>query len=82
VTLIHRADRLDDIIRCLGGRFGGITVCPLWPRAGAAAKRLIVRARKGVATPLALTAGLVLHTGSGAYTPEAEAVLRGAPLEF
>ena len=82
VTLIHRADRLDDIIRGLGGKFGGITVCPLWPRAGVPAKRLIIRARKGLATPFTLTAGLVLHADSGDYTAEAGAVLRGGPLEF
>ena len=82
VTLSHRADRLDDIIRCLGGNFGGITVCPLWPRAGVPAKRLIVRARKGVATPFALTAGLVLHADNGDYTAKAGAVLRGGALEF
>ena len=82
VTLIHRTDRLDDIIRGLGGKFGGITVCPLWPRAGAPAKRLIVRARKGVATPFALTAGLVLHADNGDYTAAAGAVLRGGALEF
>jgi len=82
VTLIQRADRLDDVIRFLGGKFGGITVFPLWPRAGAPAKRLIVRARKGVATPFSLTAGLVLHDGNGDYTAEAGAVLRGGALEF
>ncbi len=82
VTLIHRADRLDDIIRGLGGKFGDIAVCPLWPRAGAPAKRLIVRARKGVATPFALTAGLVLHADNGDYTAKAGAVLRGGALEF
>ena len=82
VTIIHRADRLDAIIRGLGGKFGGIAVCPLWPRAGAPAKRLIIRARKGVATPFTLTAGLVLHADSGDYTAEAGAVLRGGPLDF
>ena len=82
VTLIHRADRLEDIIRGLGGKFGGITVCPLWPRSGAPAKRLIVRARKGVATPFSLTAGLVLHADNGDYTAEAGAVLRGGALDF
>ena len=82
VTMVHRADRLDDIIQALAGRFGGIAVCPLWPRAGVPAKRLIVRARKGVATPFALTAGLVLHNGDGGYTEEAAAVLRGGALAF
>lgn len=82
VTLIHRADRLDDVIRGLGRGFGGVTVCPLWPRAGEPARRVIVRARKGVATPFSLTAGVVLHDSDGNYTAEAGDILRGGPLVF
>lgn len=82
LTLIHRADRLDDVIACLRGRFGGITVFPLWPRTGQPARRVIVRARKGVATPLVLAPGLVLHEADGRYTAAADAVLRGAALEI
>lgn len=77
VTMIHRADRLDALLAGLHGRAGAIVVFPLWPRAGVAAKRVIVRARKGVATPVRLVPGLVLHGTDGAYTPAAEAVLRG-----
>lgn len=76
VTFIHRADRLDAILAALAGRAGGIVVVPLWPKAGVAAKRVIVRARKGVATPLVLTAGLVLHEAEGAFTAAAEKILR------
>ena len=76
VTFIHRADRLDAILAALEGRAGGIVVVPLWPKAGVAAKRVIVRARKGMATPLVLTAGLVLHEADGAFTGAAERILR------
>jgi tRNA1(Val) A37 N6-methylase TrmN6 len=82
LTLIQRADRLDDIFDGLRGRFGGIVLFPLWPGAGRPAKRVIVRARKGVASPVILAAGLVLHEEDGRYTPEADAVLRGRPLDF
>lgn len=82
MTLIHRADRLDDVIAGFGGRFGGITVCPLWPKPGRPAKRVLVRARKGAATPFALTAGLILHQDNGDFTAAADAVLRGGALEF
>lgn len=82
LTLVHRADRLDDVMACLRGRFAGITVFPLWPRAGEPAKRVIIRARKGVATPFTLSAGLALHEPNGDFTPAAGAVLRGGPLEF
>lgn len=77
LTLIHRADRLDDILAALSGRSGDIVVFPLWPNAGAkAAKRVIVQARKGMHGPLLLVRGLVLHYLDGSYTPAADAVLR------
>jgi tRNA1(Val) A37 N6-methylase TrmN6 len=81
LTLVHRADRLDEILALLRGEAGGIVVFPLWPRAGAPAKRVIVRARRGIRTPLTLASGLVLHGEGGAYTAEADAVLRGAALD-
>jgi tRNA1(Val) A37 N6-methylase TrmN6 len=83
VTLVHRADRLDQVLAALSGRLGGIVVFPLWPGPASAAgpgerpaKRVIVSGRKGVATPLRLAPGLVLHGTGGAFTPGAEAVLR------
>ena len=82
VTIIQRADRLDDILSALCGRTGGIVVLPLWPRAdGSDARRVIVHARKGSAAPMRLAAGLVLHRDAGRHTEAAEAILRdGAPL--
>jgi tRNA1(Val) A37 N6-methylase TrmN6 len=78
LTMIHRASKLPDILSALEGRLGGIELMPIRPTPGAAAKRVIVRARKGSRAPLRLLRGLDLHDGSGAkYTPEAEAVLRG-----
>ncbi|MEQ8604687.1 MAG: methyltransferase [Marivibrio sp.] len=89
LTLIHRADRISEICALLRGRAGAITIFPLWPRAGRAAKRVIVRARKGVKSPDLLAAGLMLHAGDPEkeegqrYTREAEAVLRdGAALSL
>lgn len=75
---IHRADRLDGLLAALAGRAGAIVVVPLWPRAGVAAKRVIVTARKGVRTPLRLAPGLVLHREDGRFTDAAEAILRDA----
>ena len=78
-TLIHRADRIDDVIAALHGRLGGIVVFPLWPGptpAAQPAKRILVQGRKAVASPAILAGGLVLHDATGAFTPETEAVLR------
>ena len=51
-------------------------VLPLWPKAGRPAKRVIVHARKGLAAPLRLAPGLILHRPDDRYTAEADAVLR------
>jgi tRNA1(Val) A37 N6-methylase TrmN6 len=86
ITMIHRADRLDEILVHLHGKAGAVVVFPLWPRApgesgGGDARRVIVQARKGSNAPMRLAAGLVLHRGGGAYSDAAERVLRdGAAL--
>jgi tRNA1(Val) A37 N6-methylase TrmN6 len=76
IVLVHRADRLDEIVSLLHGKAGELIVLPLWPKVGKPAKRLIVRARKGIRTGAAMLPGLVLHESDGKYTAEAEAVLR------
>ena len=80
-TAILRADRLGEALAALPE--GGVTVFPLWPRAGVAAKRLIIQVRQGSRAPLQILPGLVLHDADGHYTPEADAVLReGASLPY
>ncbi len=80
VTLIHRADRLDDLLVSLKGRLGALTVIPLWSSADATkpAKRVIVHGCKDSKAPLALMPGLLLHQPDGRYTPAAERILRDA----
>jgi tRNA1(Val) A37 N6-methylase TrmN6 len=78
LTLVQRADRLPAILAALQGKTGEITVLPLWPASGEPARRVIVRARKGVAGPAKLLPGLMLHGGAGKYTAQAEAILRDA----
>lgn len=73
-TAILRADRLNEALAALPAR--GVAAFPLWPRAGEAPKRVIVQARKGSNAPFALLPGLVLHQPDGAWTPEADGVLR------
>jgi len=78
ISIIHRADRLDALLAAFGGRAGEIVVFPLWPNAGKAAKRVLVRARRDSGAPLRLAPGLVLHDGEGRFTPGADAILRDA----
>jgi FkbM family methyltransferase len=83
LTVIHRADRIDSLIALLKGKGGEIVIFPLWPKAGAPARRVIVRCRKGAKSPARLLPGLILHQSAEKFTPEAEAVLReGVALSF
>jgi tRNA1(Val) A37 N6-methylase TrmN6 len=79
-TIIYRAEALTQLLATVEGRFGDITVAPLFPRAGLAATRIIVQGIKGSRAPVQLLPGLLLHGDDGKFTAAAEAVLReGAP---
>lgn len=79
ITIIHRADRLADLLAGLTPRCGSLRIRPVQPRAASPASRLIVRAVRGGRAPLVLLPALVLHPeGEGKHTPEAEALLRDA----
>jgi tRNA1(Val) A37 N6-methylase TrmN6 len=76
LTLIHRADRLAEILSGLQGRAGAIAVLPLHPKPGGPAKRVLVSARKHSGAPLRLLPGLPVHGDDGSYSEVAEAILR------
>jgi tRNA1(Val) A37 N6-methylase TrmN6 len=78
IILIHRADRLADILALLAPKAGSFQVRPVHPFADAPAKRVMVRAVKTGKAPLQLLPALVLHDREGGkHTGEAEAILRG-----
>ena len=81
--MIFRADGLATLLAAIGGRFGGLDVLPIHPRAALPAHRIIVSGRKGARAPLQLLPSLILHGAEGsAFRPETEAVLRdGAGLD-
>jgi len=56
---------------------GSLSVFPLWPRAGIAAKLVLLHGVKGGRGPFQLRPGLVLHEGDGGFSAAADAVLRG-----
>jgi tRNA1Val (adenine37-N6)-methyltransferase len=77
ISLIIPAASLGIGINALvTARCGERHVFPLWPRAGRPAKLCILRSRKCAQGQDAISPGLVLHAESGAYTAEAEDVLR------
>ena len=78
ITVIHRADRLGDLLALLGGKAGSFRIRPIHPFADAPAKRVLVRAVKTGKAPLVLLPPLVLHERNGGkHSAEAEAILRG-----
>jgi tRNA1(Val) A37 N6-methylase TrmN6 len=83
LVMIHKPERLREILGALKGRAGAVALFPLWPGAKRPARRVLVRAVKGSAAATSLHQGLVLHDSDGRYSLEAEAVLRGgAALAF
>jgi tRNA1(Val) A37 N6-methylase TrmN6 len=77
VAIVHRADRLGDILSACEGRFGDIRVVPIHPKEGLSATRIVLRGRKGSRAPTSLRPGLVLHRSDGAFTELADAIHRG-----
>ena len=75
ITLVHRPERLDEILSILYGKVGDIKIFPLWPTKNKPAKRLIIQGIKGSKGESCLFQGMVLHTSDNKYTPEAEEIL-------
>lgn len=79
ITVIHRADRLADLLAHMSAKAGSFQIRGVHPFADAPAKRVLVRAIKTGKAPLRLLPPLVLHERGGAkHRPEVEAILRGA----
>lgn len=78
ITVIHRADRLADLLAQLAPKAGSFRIRPIHPFADEPAKRVLVRATKTGKAPLALLPPLILHQRPGGeHTPQTEALLRG-----
>jgi tRNA1(Val) A37 N6-methylase TrmN6 len=77
LTLIHRAERVGEILAALGDSLGALVVFPLWPGdPQKPATRVLVQGRKASRAPLALRRGLILHEADGRFSAAADAVLR------
>lgn len=78
LLMIHKPERIGDMLDLLEGRAGAVELFPLWAGEGKPARRILLRAKKASAAPLTLHQGLVLHEADGRYTQAAEDVLRNA----
>jgi tRNA1(Val) A37 N6-methylase TrmN6 len=77
LTLIHRADRLADVLAALPARLGGVHVLPVQAQAEEAATRIIVSAVAASRAPLVLLSPLILHGSDGRFSPQSEALHKG-----
>jgi tRNA1(Val) A37 N6-methylase TrmN6 len=81
LTLIWRADALDEILAALDRGFGSLGILPVHSDATAPAIRVLIRAIKGGRAPAALYPGLMLNNApadaSRAANPRAQDILAG-----
>ena len=78
LTIVYPAEQIAQVIACISAKAGGVKIFPLWPRAGSPASRVIVSAIKSSSSPARVLPGLVLHGTTGAFSDEAERILREA----
>ncbi|ADH91180.1 Methyltransferase type 11 [Ancylobacter novellus DSM 506] len=76
LALIHRPEAMEAILAGMKGRFGAVTIRPVYATPDAPAIRVLVGAVKGRRTPPALLPGFVLADRDGRPSTEAERVLR------
>ena len=74
--IVHRADRLDDIISAMHKKLGGIIIYPLISKEGGDAKRVLVTGIKSSKAPLTLKKPIIIHNEDGSYTKDADKILR------
>lgn len=84
VTVIHRAADLANLIEAMNPRFGEIEVMPIRPHPDAAAKRILVRGRKGLRPgDVKLLSGLSLaDEPGGAPSARLSGVTAGEALDW
>jgi tRNA1(Val) A37 N6-methylase TrmN6 len=76
-VMIHRPDRMGEILTAFGRRLGEVTIRPIHPHVDADAIRVIVSGVKGSRAPTRIQPSLVLHEREGGFAPRAAAIHRG-----
>ncbi len=79
-VMIHKAERLPDILALIGKRLGGVGVLPLYSAAGKAAIRVIVFGVMNSRAKMSILPPLIVHNDDGSFTEEAESILRNTKL--
>ena len=82
IVIIHKAERLSQILKIFDSRVGGIQIRPIISKKGEIAKRILVRGEKGSRAPLEILAPFQVHEIENSdgfdmkYTCRAERILR------
>lgn len=77
LTLIVPPAAVPICLDAMGDHACGCRVIyPLWPKAGRAAKLVLLRGIRRGRSPMRLAAGMVLHEDNGAFTQAAHVILR------
>jgi tRNA1Val (adenine37-N6)-methyltransferase len=77
LTMILPPQLLEPVLNAMrDSKVPAECVFPIWPKQGQPARLVLVQGRKHGRSPLMLASGLILHTETGAFRPEADHVLR------
>jgi tRNA1(Val) A37 N6-methylase TrmN6 len=77
LTMIHRADQLDDLLHLMQGRFGDIAVLPIYPREDETATRVLISGKRNSRAPLRILPSLIIHRQEGGFTSRAASIHSG-----
>ncbi len=76
IYIINRVEALSLICSQLQDKAGGLTILPIYSKAGQNAKRVIVSAQKDSKAPCRILPPFITHDADGKYTENAEKILR------
>jgi tRNA1(Val) A37 N6-methylase TrmN6 len=76
-AMIHRADRIADVLAAMPARLGGRVLRFVQPRVDQAATRLLISAVAGSRAALTVLPPLILHDSAGKFMPEVQALHEG-----
>ncbi len=81
LTLVHRAERVPEILSLLNPKLGGLILVPFWPRSGKKPKRVLIQGTLGSRKSFSLHPGFILHQDDTTRSIEIEDIMRrGSPL--
>ena len=75
-TLIHRPEKLGEILMILEQKLGAIEIIPIYSKTRQAAKRIVIRGILGAKKPTVICDGITLHTQMDKPTLSATKLLR------